>query len=412
MEAAVTYEDVTRARRNISDVIRRTPLEYSTACSALTGQDVYFKYENLQKTGSFKIRGAYNKIVTLSESERKNGVIAASAGNHAQGVAYAAGRAGYNSTIVMPQGVSIAKLTATKSYGAKVVLSGESYDEAYIAAERLRQESGAVLIHAFNDPAVIAGQGTLGLEIAEDLPDVETVVVPIGGGGLIAGIAVALKHINPKIKIIGVQAQGAPSMKEAVRMGKIQELDSVSTIADGIAVKHPGTFTFPLVAKLVDDIVLVNDEEIAQAILLMLERGKVLCEGAAAVGVAALMHKRVSGKGKKVIVISGGNIDVHTLSIIIERGLIKAGRYVRIKAVIVDKPGALQKLLSVIAQTKANVISVTHDRILPRIPITQAEVVIDLETRDGEHVEAIIEELADNGYNISIEDCQNKEGNL
>lgn len=406
MEATVTYEDVTRARRNISDVIRRTPLEYSTACSGLTGQDVYFKYENLQKTGSFKIRGAYNKIVTLTDRERKNGVIAASAGNHAQGVAYAAGRAGYNSTIVMPQGVSIAKLTATKSYGAKVILSGESYDEAYIAAERLGQESGAVLIHAFNDPAVIAGQGTLGLEIAEDLPDVETVVVPIGGGGLIAGIAVALKHINPKIKVIGVQAQGAPSMKEAVRMGKVQELEAVSTIADGIAVKHPGTFTFPLVAKLVDDIVLVNDEEIAQAILLMLERAKVLCEGAGAVGVAALMHKRVSGKGKKVIVISGGNIDVHTLSIIIERGLIKAGRYVRIKAVIVDKPGALQKLLSVIAQTKANVISVTHDRILPRIPITQAEVEIDLETRDSEHVEAIIEKLADSGYDISIEDCQ------
>jgi len=406
VEATVTYEDVTRARRNISDVIRRTPLEYSTACSGLTGQDVYFKYENLQKTGSFKIRGAYNKIVTLTDRERKNGVIAASAGNHAQGVAYAAGRAGYNSTIVMPQGVSIAKLTATKSYGAKVILSGESYDEAYIAAERLGQESGAVLIHAFNDPAVIAGQGTLGLEIAEDLPDVETVVVPIGGGGLIAGIAVALKHINPKIKVIGVQAQGAPSMKEAVRMGKVQELEAVSTIADGIAVKHPGTFTFPLVAKLVDDIVLVNDEEIAQAILLMLERAKVLCEGAGAVGVAALMHKRVSGKGKKVIVISGGNIDVHTLSIIIERGLIKAGRYVRIKAVIVDKPGALQKLLSVIAQTKANVISVTHDRILPRIPITQAEVEIDLETRDSEHVEAIIEKLADSGYDISIEDCQ------
>lgn len=406
MEFKLTYQDISQARSNIRDVIRRTPLEYSAILSEITGKKTYLKYENLQKTGSFKIRGAYNRIVTLSDKERKNGVIAASAGNHAQGVAFAACKAGYPSTIVMPEGVSIAKLTATRSYGAQVVLSGQSYDEAYVAAELLQKESGATFIHAFNDPAVVAGQGTIGLEIAEDLPDLDTVIVPVGGGGLIAGIAAALKHINRGIRVLGVQAEGAPAMREALLNGEIRETASVSTIADGIAVKHPGSFSFSMVRELVDDIVLVNDEEIAEAILIMLERAKVLCEGAAAVGVAALLHRRVKPGSKTVIVLSGGNIDVHTLSIIIERGLIKAGRYVRIKSVIVDKPGALQKLLSIIAGTKANVISVTHDRILPRIPITQAEVQLDLETRDKEHVERIISELTANGYSANVEACQ------
>ncbi|MHB9093166.1 MAG: threonine ammonia-lyase [Eubacteriales bacterium] len=406
MKGPIKYEDITEARRSIAEIVRRTPLDYSTTFSEILDREVYFKYENLQKTGSFKIRGAYNKILKLSKRERENGVIAASAGNHAQGVAYAAAKAGCDATIIMPEGVTIAKLMATKSYGARVMLKGRTYDEAYIAAEHLRAESKATLIHAFNDPAVIAGQGTVGLEIYEDLPDVDTVIVPIGGGGLIAGMAVALKYNNPGIRVIGVQAEGAPSMKNAVSQGVVDELESVSTIADGIAVKHPGELTFPLVREFVDDIVLVSDEEIAEAILMMLERAKVLCEGAGAVGVAALLHKRIAGTGKTAVLISGGNIDVHTLSIIIERGLSKAGRYLRFKTVVVDKPGALQKLLGILAETKTNVISVNHDRILPRIPISRAEIQLDLETRDNEHVDEIIRVLTTNGYKITREEYE------
>lgn len=402
----IRFGDIVTAMNNINDVVRRTPLELSLTFTGLLGRQVYFKYENLQKTGSFKIRGAFNKITGLSREEKANGVIAASAGNHAQGVAYAAAKAALEATIVMPQGVPIAKLLATKGYGARVVLSGTSYDEAYAAAEAMQKETRTVFIHAFNDPAIIAGQGTVGLEIAEDLPDVDTVVVPIGGGGLISGVAVALKHINPRIRVIGVQAQGAPSMKNAVDLGVIRELPSVSTIADGIAVKHPGTVTFPLVQKMVDDIVLVNDEEIAEAILMMLERAKVLCEGAGAVGIAALLHRRIRKSGRTVVIISGGNIDVHVLSIIIERGLSKAGRIVRIKTVLPDRPGALQKLLGAVAETRANVISISHDRVLPRIPITQAEVQLDLETRDREHVLQIISKLTEKGYKITREEFE------
>ncbi|MFA5880923.1 MAG: threonine ammonia-lyase [Eubacteriales bacterium] len=400
MRLPVKYRDITEAGKRIGEVVRRTPLDFSTTFTEILGREVYFKYENLQKTGSFKIRGAYNKVVSLNKEECKNGVITASAGNHAQGVAYAASRAGIESTIVMPEGVPIAKLMATKGYGAKVILGGQSYDEAYVMAERLQKETGAVFIHAFNDPFIIAGQGTVGLEVAHDLPDVKTVVVPIGGGGLISGIAIALKKANPKIKVIGVQSAGAPSMKNSITQGAVQELPTVSTIADGIAVKHPGSLTFQLVQELVDDITLVSDEEIAEAILMMLERSKVLCEGAGAVGVAALLHNRVENNGKTVVIISGGNIDVRPLSIIIERGLIKAGRHVRINTVITDKPGALQKLLGVITETKANVISVNHDRILPRIPITQAEIQVDLETKDRGHVEEIVKTLKSKGYTI------------
>ncbi len=406
MSLPVTYGDVVKARNKISGVVRRTPLEYSATFSKILGQEIYFKYENLQKTGSFKIRGAYNKIVGLSRRVLRNGVIAASAGNHAQGVAYAATQAGIESTIVMPEGVPIAKLVATKGYGAKVVLSGESYDEAYKAAERIQEESGAVFIHAFDDPAVIAGQGTVGLEIIEALPDTGTVVVPVGGGGLIAGTAAALKHINPRVRIVGVQAAGAPSMKNSITQGTITELSTVSTIADGIAVKHPGGLTFQLVRDLVDDIVLVDDEEIAEGILMTIERAKVLCEGAGAVGVAALLHKRIKCSGRTVVVLSGGNLDIHTLSIIIERGLMKAGRYIRFKTFLVDKPGELQKLLGIIAKTRSNVVSVSHERILPRVPITQAEIQIDLETRDKDHVNKILKVLTDEGYQINKEEYE------
>lgn len=406
MKLPVTLADVLEAKSRIANVVRKTPLEYSATFSDLTGQKVFFKYENLQKTGSFKIRGAVNKMASLGPEQRKGGVIAASAGNHAQGVAWAAASAGIESTIVMPEGVPIAKLMATKGYGAKVILSGQSYDEAYIAAEHLRETTGATFVHAFNDPVIIAGQGTVGLEIIEVLPEVETVVVPIGGGGLISGIAIALKQTNPDIRVIGVQAAGAPSMKSALTNGRINELSSVSTIADGIAVKHPGDITFDVVKKLVDDIVLVSDEEIAQAILMMLERSKVLCEGAGAAGIAAVLNGKVKSKSNIAVVVTGGNIDIQTLSIIIERGLIKAGRYIRLKTVLIDRPGALKRLLEVVAETKANVISVNHDRILPRVPITQAEIELNLETRDPGHVANIIKTLNEKGYNVMKEEYE------
>lgn len=406
MKNSVSYNDILEAKSRTSGVIRRTPVDFSTTFSGITGQHVFFKCENLQITGSFKIRGALNKMASLTEQQRAAGVIAASAGNHAQGVALAALKAGVESTIVMPEGVPIAKLMATREYGAKVVLSGQSYDEAYIKAEQIKEETKAVFVHAFNDPAIIAGQGTIGLEILEDLPDIDTVVVPIGGGGLISGIALALKHVRPEVQVIGVQAEGAASMKKAVSSGEIRESSGVSTIADGIAIKHPGELTFSIVKELVDDIVLVNDEEIAQAILMMIERSKLVCEGAGAVGIAALLSGRIKSSGKILVVITGGNIDIHTLSIIIERGLTKAGRYVGLKTILVDRPGALQKLLGVVAETKANVISVAHNRILTRVPITQAEVSLYLETRDPEHVENVMKTLSDKGYKIIKEEYQ------
>jgi len=406
LKKQVTYQDITDAANTVRGVIRNTPLEMSSTFASILGVPIFFKYENLQKTGSFKIRGAYNRIAGLNLKERENGVIAASAGNHAQGVAYAASQAGIRSTIVMPEGAPIAKLLATRGYGARVVLKGQSYDEAYVAAESLQKEINAAFIHAFNDPAVIAGQGTVGLEVIRVLPEVDTVVVPVGGGGLVSGIAVAVKHVNPRARIIGVQAEGAPSMKNSIDRGTVQEMPLVSTIADGIAVKHPGTIAYSLVQQFVDHIVLVNDEEISEAILMMLERAKTLCEGAGAVGVAALLHNRVKTKGKTVVIISGGNIDVHVLSIIIERGLNKAGRHVRLKTTVVDKPGALQKVLSIVAGTRANVISVNHERVLPRIPITQAEIQLDLETRDTGHVKEIINTLTEKGYIITKEEYE------
>lgn len=406
MKLPVDLEDVLEAKSRISGVVRRTPIDFSATFSSITGQKIFFKYENLQKTGSFKIRGALNKMGSLEPKQRIGGVIAASAGNHAQGVALAAASAGIKATIVMPEGVPIAKLMATKGYGANVILSGQSYDEAYVAAEKLQKETGAAFVHAFNDPTIIAGQGTVGLEIIEDLPEVGAVVVPIGGGGVISGIAVAIKQSKPGIKVIGVQAAGAPSMKSALATGDIREIPSVSTIADGIAVKHPGELTYEIVSKLVDDIVLVSDEEIAQAILMMLERSKVLCEGAGAAGVAAVLNGKVKCRENIAVVVTGGNIDIQTLSIIIERGLAKAGRYIRLKTVVTDRPGALKKLLEAVAETKANVISVNHDRILPMVPITQAEIELKLETRDSEHVQNIIKSLTDNGYEIIKEEYQ------
>ncbi|SHK34765.1 threonine ammonia-lyase [Desulforamulus aeronauticus] len=398
----ITLEDIFEARKRLVGVIRRTPLEPSEIFSQMTGAQIFFKMENLQKTGSFKLRGAYNKIASLDQETQKS-VVAASAGNHAQGVALAASEAGIAATIVMPEGAPITKIERTKIYGAKVVLAGQGYDDAFCRAQEIQQQTGAVYVHAFDDPFVIAGQGTIGLELLEDLPDLDAVIVPIGGGGLISGVACAIKEQRPEVQIIGVEALDAPCMKEACRLGKVHELASAQTIADGIAVRRPGDITFEMVQTYVDQIVTVDDEEIAGAILMLLENSKLVAEGAGAVGIAALLHKKCDLQGKKVaVVISGGNIDVNVISIIIERGLVKAGRYVRLRTIVSDKPGSLQRLLSALANSGANIISIVHDRIKPNIPLKQAEVEIALETRNSQHIAEIVETLQGMGYVIDI----------
>ncbi|AQS57851.1 threonine ammonia-lyase [Desulforamulus ferrireducens] len=398
----VTLKDILAAKTRLSSVIRRTPLEPAEIFGPMTGAQVFFKMENMQKTGSFKLRGAYNKIASLDRTTQKS-VVAASAGNHAQGVALASSEVGITATIVMPEGAPITKIERTKALGAKVVLAGQSYDDAYGQAMEIQQNTGAVYVHAFDDPLVIAGQGTIGLELLEDLPDVEAVIVPIGGGGLISGVACAIKEQRPAVQIIGVEALAAPCMQEACRLGGVIELTSAQTIADGIAVRRPGDITFTMAQKYVDQIVTVDDEEIAWAILMLLENSKMVAEGAGAVGLAALLHKKCDLQGKKVaVIISGGNIDVNVISIIIERGLVKAGRYLRLRTIVSDKPGSLQKLLSALANSGANIISIVHDRIKPNVPLKQAEVEIALETRNSHHIAEIVETLRGMGYVTDI----------
>lgn len=395
----LTLQKIEEARRRLTGVASLTPLDYSVTFSAITGNTVYLKLENMQKTGSFKIRGAYNKIMSLSEKERLHGIIAASAGNHAQGAAYAAGRAGLRCTVVMPDGAPISKVTATRGYGAEVVLAEGGYDEAFQQALQLQSKSGATLVHSFNDPDVIAGQGTIALELLEQLPEMEAILVPVGGGGLIAGIAFALKKIKPDVRIVGVQAEGAPSVYLSFKEGRLIGCRDTCTFADGIAVKQPGEITFSIIKKHVDEIVTVDDEEMASSVLMLLERSKIVVEGAGAVALAALIHKKTGLKAAKtVVLLSGGNIDVNILSIIIERGLVKSGRYARLRATVTDRPGNLRRLLDVVAEARANVIAVSHDRIKPGIPLKQAEVILTLETRNREHIERIMELLDRVGY--------------
>ncbi|MCR4430903.1 MAG: threonine ammonia-lyase [Tepidanaerobacteraceae bacterium] len=399
----VCMKDIEDARDMLQNVIYRTGIVHNTTLSEISGNSVYLKMENLQKTGSFKIRGAFNKIAHLTDEEKNRGVIASSAGNHAQGVAMAATAYGIKSTIVMPEHAPLAKISATKSYGAHVVLCGNVYDDAYAEACRLQKESGATFIHPFNDPYIIAGQGTIGLEILEDLPDADIIVVPIGGGGLISGIAIAAKSIKPNIKIVGVQAKNVPSMAESVMQHKISTAGGLPTIADGIAVKTPGDLTFHLVQKYVDEILTVDEDEIAGAILLLLERAKVIVEGAGAVPVAAVLNRMGSYKNKKIVaVISGGNIDVNMVSRIIDKGLVKSGRKIFIDTHIPDRPGTLWRLLNLVAETGANVLSVTHNRSTRDVAIGYAKVEMELETMDEGHVENIKDILTKNNYNFMI----------
>lgn len=394
--------DIEQAYDALRSVVHRTPLDRSSTFSNMAGCDVYLKLENLQKTGSFKIRGAYNKIRILTAAEKARGVIAASAGNHAQGVAFAAGMAGAKATIVMPEVAPLAKSMATRGYGAEVVLKGLVYDDAFQKAQELQEQTGQTFIHAFNDPAVIAGQGTIGLEILESLPDVSSIVVPVGGGGLIAGIAMAVKTRAPHVKVYGVQAQGASAMVMSKRAHEIRTTPEAVTMADGIAVKVPGDLTFGIIDPYVDDIVTVDDEAIAGTILMLLERSKLMVEGAGAVSLAAVLQHKIPASGKVVAVISGGNIDVNFISRIIERGLVKAGRRIKISAAINDRPGVLQHLLNVIAHLQANVISVYHDRVEQNVPLGQAVVEISLETRDAMHTDQILNSLREDGYNAKV----------
>lgn len=398
----IKLKDIKEAYARLKPVVHNTPLDLSRTFSELSGKEVYLKLENLQKTGSFKIRGAYNKIATLTDSEKKDGVIAASAGNHAQGVAYAAAKAGIQSTIVMPEIAPLSKVMATRGYGAKVVLSGTVYDEAYNRAKQIQQEEKQTFIHAFNDSAVMAGQGTIALEVLACLDNISAIVVPVGGGGLIAGIAVAVKEINPKIKVYGVQAQGAPAMQLCKRNHCYTTTKDAVTMADGIAVKVPGDLTYEVVEKYVDDIVTVDDEDVANAILLLLERSKLMVEGAGAISLAAVLQGKIPDDGKIVSVISGGNIDVNFISRIIERGLVKAGRRVRITTTVIDRPGALHRLLYTIASLQANVLQVNHDRVERNVPIGQAVVDISLETRDILHTQEILSTLRKEGYHVEL----------
>ncbi len=392
-------QEIYNAAEVLKDVARHTELIHAPNINPQA--DVYIKPENLQLTGAFKLRGAYYKISQLTEDERKHGVIACSAGNHAQGVALAATRNGIKSLICLPAGAPISKIEATKALGAEVCLVPGVYDDAYAKAIELQKEHGYTFVHPFDDPKVIAGQGTIGLEILQEMPDVEAVIVPIGGGGLISGVAFAIKQLRPDVKVYGVQSSGAPSMATSLQEGKIRHLHNVSTIADGIAVKEPGVNTFDMCNRYVDEVVVVSDDEIAAALLTLLEKQKLVSEGAGAVSVAAAMFDKLPIKGKKVVcLVSGGNIDVNTLKRVITRGLTKAGRNYTFIIDLFDKPGQLAEVCNVIARTGGNVLSVTHERINTSTEINGCTVRFDLETLNPEHIERIRKELMEAGFKV------------
>ncbi len=395
----IRLTDIQAALGRIRKAIYLSPCARSETFSESTSNQVYLKLENLQRTGSFKERGALNKLQLLSAEERSRGVIAASAGNHAQGVAYHAGKLGIRAQICMPLTTPLIKVSATRGYGADVVLHGANYDDAFEESVRRSQAERLTLVHAFDDDAVIAGQGTIGLELMQQHPDLDAVIVPIGGGGLIGGIACAVKESNPQIQVFGVQPSRLPSMKMAVAEGKPLTLKAASTIADGIAVRRAGERTLPLVQKYVDDIVTVEEEEIANAILLLLEREKTLAEGAGAAAVAAVVNRKLPFTGKKIaVLVCGGNIDVTLLSRIIERGLVKDGRLVRLRVHLPDYPGALNRLTMILAEHRANIVETAYDRAYHGVGLGETAIEITMETRGPEHIAEIIAGLGAAGY--------------
>ena len=399
------YEDVLAAREHVEQVAVRTPVNYSHSFSELTGAAVNLKLENTQRTGAFKIRGAMNRIAALTDAERERGVVTASAGNHAQGVALAATRAGVNSTIVMPKYAPVSKVEATKRYGGEVVLHGIDYDEAQAHAHQLEREEDKVYVHAFEDERVMAGQGTIGLEIAEQCPEVDTVVVPIGGGGLISGVATALKGALDDVRVVGVQAAGADSAARSVREGERVELEGVDTVADGIAVREVGEHTFPYIRERVDEVVTVDDEAIAEALTLLLERSKTVVEGAGAVALAAVLEGAFEYEDDEVIVpaLCGGNIDMNTLITVILRGLVRMGRYLKVSLELKDRPGELERVASIIAREDANVYALSHDRTSRDIAVDAADLEIELETHGHEHAAEVVAALEEAGYEVEVE---------
>lgn len=397
--ASVSYSGILTARARIGEAIHTSLCHLSHSLSEVTGLPLHLKLENLQRTGSFKERGALNKLLTLSETERKRGVIAASAGNHAQGVAYHSAARGIRAQIVMPLATPQVKVAATRGYGAEVVLHGANYDEAYEEAMRRRVEEGLTFIHPFDDPEVINGQGTIGLELLEQVPDLEAVVVPLGGGGLIAGVACALKESNPRIRVIGVEPEKLPSMLRARETGAPVTIAAEATIADGIAVRRAGDVTLPLVGRYVDEIVSVDDEEIASAILTLLEQEKTLAEGAGAAALAAVLQAKTNLRHRRtVVLVSGGNIDVSLLAKIIERGLVKDGRLLRVRVYLQDRPGALLTLTEILARERANIVETLHNRAYYGVSLGETVIDVTIESRGNTHIAAISHALREANF--------------
>ncbi len=396
---SVTLSTIEAARIRLGDAIHLSPCQLSHQLSERTGLEIFLKLENLQRTGAFKERGALNKLLTLSEQERRRGVIAASAGNHAQGVAFHASRLGIRAQIVMPQATPLVKVVSTRAFGAEVILHGANYDEACEEALRRCQELDLTFIHPFDDPLVIAGQGTIGLELLEQVSDLEAVVVPIGGGGLIGGIACALKEKNPRIRVVGVEPEKLPSMLRAREAGTPITIAPQATIADGIAVRRVGDLTLPLVMRYVDEIVTVDDEEIASAILMLLEHEKTLAEGAGAAALASLLQAKTSLRRQRTaVLVCGGNIDVTLLARIIERGLVKDGRLLRIRVYLLDRPGALLQLTEILARERANIVETIHNRAYYGVSLAETVIDVTLETRGATHITAIRHALAEAGF--------------
>jgi threonine dehydratase len=389
-----TIEDISAARSSLDTSIRKTPLHKSETFSKMVGTDIFLKLECLQKTGSFKVRGAFTKLNSLSDKERSNGVIAASAGNHAQGLAYASSKENIHCTIVMPRNASPAKVAATRSYGARVILSGDNYDASWDETVRIAKDDKLAIVHAFNDSQVVCGQGTIGLELLEDLNDFDKVYLPIGGGGLAAGVAIAVKAKRPNVKIIGVESEAFPSMKESIAKGKLQTINSGYTIADGISVKSPGELTYDIISELIDDIVLVDDVSIVKTMFLLMERAKLVVEPAGAASLAYLVSNGYTKRNERVIaLLSGGNVDMYLLGQVVAKGLMYMGRMLKIFIQLPDKPGALKNVVDCIADLSVNIVEVEHDRLSSNISAGTAGVYLSLEVEDISHERRLIDLL-------------------
>jgi len=397
-----TYDEIVKANALRGDEIRKTPLIHSPTFSSFTNSEIYFKAEFRQKTGSFKIRGAYYKIKSLTQEEKKHGVVAASAGNHAQGVAFASSLEKIPCTIVMPKNASPAKVAATRGYGANVILQGMNYDESYSKAKEIAKETGATIIQAFDDPQIIAAQGVIGLEILEDLPDVDEVYVPIGGGGLAAGTVIAIKEKNPNVKVIGVQSKSFPSMYESVKQNVRTAVGGESTIADGISVKMPGELTFEIIKNLIDEIVLVDDNEITKAMFLLMERMKFVVEPAGAVGLAYLISKKPSPGKKVVVILAGGNVDMYLLGQIVDKGLAAAGRLLVVSMILPDRPGIFKEIVDEIALANVNIVEVNHDRLSSKVNAGSVTVTLSLETQGKEQSEKLIKKLEEKNIQFKL----------